>query len=336
MSRGCALTADDAESPNKAGFPAYDPAALKPPLESRHGSQVFDYVAVAALLFGAARTLELAIEHGLAVPSAYALAGLAAGSGLILWSETFRRRAKPITRFPSTAEVNATSPFFLTTWAAFQLCALMTAPFLLGAMLLITAWSAQNAFAEDAELLAGGVLPGAFLTLVLPATGGDHETALFTYPAAIIGAVVLLQRTNEWPRFLVPTSLASVAYFTGYSVRFLHHSRIYSRDSQSGKTTFFAFLFRALFSPVMTRFRDQAETAGRPGSPLEATRFAVLPLVPLPSANAAFLARALSRDLEVKLLAALPLMLFNLATVFPIARVISAPWMQSARAGVLT
>ena len=325
-----ALLPDDGESPGYSGFPAQGPAALNRSLGSRLGSQAFNLEAVTALLSRAARTHELAFEHSLVGLSARVLAGLAVGGGLIVWSEMFRQRAKPRTASSSILKAVGASLLCVSISAVSKIYALLSRPFVLGAMLLVTAWNASVASAQDAEVLAGCALAGVPLTPVLLARSADRETVLFTYLPALIGAVVLLQRIKARLQLLVATFLASVAYSTGYSVRFSHNSRIYSRDSQFGKTAFFVVLFRVLSALPLTGHRQGVEAAGPQQGHLEATRFADLISAWLPSANAAFLALALTSILADKVLAAVSLILFNLVVVVSNEREISALWIQPA------
>ena len=111
---------------------------------------------------------------------------------------------------------------YLSLWAAFQLYGLFSAPVALIGMILVTAWNAFMALAQDAELLAAYALIGGLLTPLLLATGGDHETFLFTYIAAMDLGVATLQRFKDWPRLLLPAFLATAVYFAGYYARFFN------------------------------------------------------------------------------------------------------------------
>src|SRR5271168_3338271 len=61
-------------------------------LESRIGSQWFNRIGILAMLIGTAWFLKLAIDNHWIGPLGRVLIGLAAGAGLIAWSERFYRR----------------------------------------------------------------------------------------------------------------------------------------------------------------------------------------------------------------------------------------------------
>ncbi len=255
-------------------------------LEDRLGSQLFNLIGIVALLFGSAWALKLAIENGWIGVTGRVLIGLAAGAGLILWSELFRR--KGLKAFSYSLKAVGTGVLYLSLWAAFQLYHLVPAPAALGAMILVTLWNAYMAYAQDAELLAAYALIGGLLTPLLLSTGGDHETFLFTYLAVIDAAVVTLLRTKPWQRLLIPTFVATVAYFIGYYARFFHtnYPRNIAWNPQSTETALFAILFAAFFALVTLRLWTH-ETS----TPDEKTNIVTPVLLPL--ANAAFLSLAL-------------------------------------------
>jgi uncharacterized membrane protein len=283
--------------------PSAEVSTLPPPrnppqksLEDMLGSQVFNLLGIVALLFGAAWALKLAIEHGLIGPAARVLIGLVAGAGLILWSELFRRRN--LAAFSYALKAVGSGILYLSLWAAFQLFGLVPASAALVGMILVTAWNAFMALTQDAELLASYALIGAFLTPVLLSTGGDHETFLFTYLAAIDLGVVVLQRFRPWPRQLLPAYAATILYFIGYYSRYFHqplfeHFRAGPLppctdcwNGQSTETALFAIVFFALFALVSMKFWTRGE------DPPPSESGVVTPVL-IPLTNATFLALAL-------------------------------------------
>ncbi len=250
-------------------------------LEDRLGSQLFNFIGIVALIFGAAWALKLAIEEGWIGIAGRVIVGLAAGAGLVLWSEIFRRRN--LAAFSYTLKAVGTGVLYLSLWAGFQLYHLLPAPAALAAMILVTAWNAFMAFTQDAELLAAYALVGGLLTPVLLSTGGDHETFLFTYIAAIVAGVIVLLRAKPWPRLLPPAFLGMAGYFIGYYTRFFHAARVTVWDAQSTETALFAILFAGLFALVSTRL----------WSPPEQKDGGILLPVLIPLANATFLSLAL-------------------------------------------
>lgn len=274
----------------QAKTPANTPPRPTKSLEDRLGSQIFPLVGVFALVCGAAYFLKLAIDHGWVGPVARCLIGLLAGAGIVVWSETFRR--KKLLAFSYALKAIGTATLYLSLWAAFQLYHLLPAPVALAAMILVTAWNAWMAVSQDAELLAGYALAGGLLTPVLLSSGGNHETFLFTYLAAIAAGVVYLLRTKAWRWLLIPTFLGVVGFFIGWSSEFFHRGlAVESWNGESTETAFFAFLFFALFAlPTIKGW----STLPEPDQKSPAALVSVL----LPLANSTFLALALFANVD--------------------------------------
>ncbi len=175
---------------------------------------------------------------------------------------------------------------YLSLWAAFHLYHLLPAGVALLAMILVTAWNGFMAWSQDSELLAGYGLLGGFATPLLLSPGGNHETFLFTYIAAIDLATVLLMRRKPWQRLLIPAFASTVGYFIGWYVAFFSTGQSWTSDST--ETAAFAILFVAIFALVSIKgFRILAPDATEMIAPV---------LIPL--ANAAFLGCALYSVLQ--------------------------------------
>ena len=255
-------------------------------LESRLGSQVFNMIGIFAIIIGTSWFLKLAIERGWIGPVARVLIGLGAGAGIVVWSETFRR--KGLKAFSHSLKAIGSSVLYLSLWAAFQLYHLLPAEVALFAMVLVTAWNGFMAWSQDAELLAGYGLLGSFLTPLLLSTGGNHEGFLFTYLGAIDLAILVLVRYRPWRRLLLPAFAATVAYFIGWYAEFFHSGFINVWTSQSTETAGFIVWLFVMFAVVsMKHFTTQ---------PADTTEVIVPVLVPL--ANAAFLSLALYSVLQ--------------------------------------
>jgi uncharacterized membrane protein len=287
-------------------------------LEDRLGSQVFNLIGIVALIVGAAWALRLAIEEGWIGPAGRVIIGLAAGSGLILWSELFRR--KGLAAFSYSLKAVGTGVLYLSLWAGFQRYHLLPASVALALMILVTAWNAFIAFTQDAELLAAYALIGGLLTPLLLSTGGDHETFLFTYVAAIDLGIVALLRWKPWPRLLLPAYAATIAYFIGYYSSYFH-TRILEHfrpgplpprqniwDAQSSETALFAIVFSALFALVSTKSWESEEVTTTPDI--------IVPVL-IPLTNAAFVSLALYSVLQDSgLHSALAWLMVALAAIF--------------------
>jgi uncharacterized membrane protein len=259
-------------------------AAAERSLEDRLGSQIFNLIGIVAIIIGASWFLKLAIERGWLGPLARVLIGLVAGAGFVLWSERFRR--KGFAAFSYSLKALGSGVLYLSLWAAFHLYHLLPASVALLAMILVTAWNGFMAWSQDSELLAGYGLLGGFATPLLLSTGGNHETFLFTYIAAIDLATVLLMRGKPWRRLLIPGFAATVGYFIGWYAAFFSTGESWTSDST--ETAAFAILFAAIFAVVSLK---GFSTLGP-----DTTEIIAPVLIPL--ANAAFLGCALYSVLQ--------------------------------------
>ncbi|MCU1318959.1 MAG: Protein of unknown function transrane [Edaphobacter sp.] len=266
---------------------------LPPSLENKLGAQVFNRVGVVALLIGVTWFLKLAMDNHWIGPVGRILAGLIAGAGVILWSERFRQKGFNV--FSYSLKAIGSGVLYLSLWAAFQLYHLLPAGAALGAMILVTAWNAYMAWAQDSELLAAYALAGGFATPLLLSTGGNHEIFLFTYLLAMDIATVVLVRLKPWPRLLLAAFPATVVYFIGWYVQF------YSRDAFSF-TSIFIVLFFFVFVSVPLGMLSRSDVHANSGGPIRPKRLhaliAFIPEVLLPLGSAAFVSLALYSVLE--------------------------------------
>jgi uncharacterized membrane protein len=253
-------------------------------LESRLGSQIFNRVAIVLLLIGTAYFLKLAVDLGWIGPAGRVIVGLAAGAGLVLWSERFRR--KGFAAFSYSLKALGSGVLYLSLWAAFHLFHLLPAGAALALMVLVTAWNAYMAWAQDSQLLAAYALAGGFATPLLISTGGDHETFLFTYLLAIDVATIAPVRLRRWPRLLLGAFPATVLFFVGWYAESYEASAL-------GLTSMFVALFAGAFASVPLA-RGWARRMPHGADPVEQTEqaAAVLEDILLPLANAAFAALA--------------------------------------------
>lgn len=248
--------------------------------ESRLGSQIFNRIGIVLLLSGTAYFLKLAIDRQWIGPNGRVIAGLAAGAALVVWSERFRH--KGFAAFSYSLKALGSGVLYLSLWAAFQLFHLLPAPAALGLMLLVTAWNAYMAWAQNSELLAVYAMAGGFATPMLLSTGGNHEIFLFTYLLAIDVAIVALVRLKMWPRLLLGAFPVTMAFFIGWYVEFYAPSELMT-------TSIFIVLFGVAFAsvPLVRAVVSSGSTTRR-----SASRIILLEDILLPLANAAFVALA--------------------------------------------
>ena len=249
-------------------------------LENRLGAQVFNRVGIIALLIGATWFLKLAIDNQWIGPVGRVLIGMIAGAGLIVWSERFRRKGFPA--FSYSLKAIGSGVLYLTLWAAYQLYHLMPSEVALGGMVLVTAWNAYMAWAQNAELLAAYALAGGLATPLLLSTGGNHPIFLFTYLLAIDAATVALVRVKPWPRLLLAAFPATVLYFIAW------YSRFYEESAFAVTTVFVALFFLVFTMASLATAPEDVETHR---SVRSLSRF--IPRILLPLGNAAFVSLAL-------------------------------------------
>lgn len=224
-------------------------------LESRIGSQWLNRIAIVTLLVGASYGLKLAIDYGWLGPIARVVIGIVAGAALVLWSERFR--AKGFAAFSYSLKAVGSGVLYLSLWAAFHY-RLIPASAGLCLMILVTAWNAFMAWAQDSELLAAYAIAGGFATPLLLSTGGNHEVFLFTYILAIDLATIALVRLRGWPRLLLGAFPLTVGYYIGWYGEFYH------LDAMSATLLFLALFFLVFASvPLGPRAADSATVGAR-------------------------------------------------------------------------
>jgi len=247
-------------------------------LESRLGSHIFNRIAIVLLLIGTAYFLKLAHEMGWIGPAGWVITGLIAGAALVLWSERFRH--KGFAAFSYSLKAVGSGVLYLSLWAAFQLYHLLPASVALALMILVTAWNAMMAWAQDSQVLAVYAMAGGFATPMLLSTGGNHEIFLFTYLLGIDLAIVALVRLKTWTRLLLGAFPLTVVYFIGWYTS-------YYKAEELATTSILVVLFGASFASVTLSGKSVSEKSAE--TPQKAI---LLKEILLPLANAAFVALA--------------------------------------------
>ena len=243
------------ENPPAPNFARNIPKA-KGSLENRIGSQIFSRIGIVALLVATTLFLKWAIDNHFIGPLGRILAGLIAGVAVVVWSERFRH--KGFHAFSYSLKAVGSGALYLSLWAAFQLYHLLPAEAALGAMILVTAWNAYMAWAQNSQILAAYALAGGYATPLLLATGGNHEIFLFAYILAIDIAAVVLVRLKSWPRLLLGAFPATVAFFIGW---YAEYYGAFNVGEPVGITTFFIVLFFLVFVlPTTHRPQDGERT----------------------------------------------------------------------------
>jgi uncharacterized membrane protein len=227
------------------------------------------------LLIATTLFLKWAIDNHWIGPIGRILAGLVAGSAVVLWSERFRRQG--FNAFSYSLKAIGGGALYLSLWAAFQLYHLLPAAVALPAMILVTAWNAYMAWSQNSQILAAYALVGAFATPLLLSTGGNHEAFLFTYILAIDIATVCLVRLKPWARLLFGAFPATVAFFIGWYVEWFNTN---TPRPLATTTIFIALYFVTFLIPSLRIPQNDKRTS----SPITE--------ILLPLANAVFAALA--------------------------------------------
>jgi uncharacterized membrane protein len=220
-------------------------------LESVIGGQWLNRLGILAVLVGLSYFLKLAIENNWIGPATRVLIGLAAGVGLLLWSERFRKRG--FGGFSYSLKALGIGALYLSLWASFQLYHLVSSVTAFGAMVLVTLTSAGLSMAQDSELLAGFALVGGFLTPVLVSTGENREVALLSYLMLLDLGAVWVVAVKGWKRLLAGAFVGTMLLFGGWALG-------YYSDAHLTTTTIFATLFFLLFAAIP--FVGRGETGG--------------------------------------------------------------------------
>jgi uncharacterized membrane protein len=237
-------------------------------LENRIGSQWFNRVGILAVLIGMAWFLKFAIDNHWIGPLGRVLIGLAAGAGLIAWSEQFQKRGYG--PFAYSLKAVGSGTLYLSLWAAFSLYHLMPASAAFGAMILVTAFNGFMAWIQDAELLALYAIVGGFTTPLLVSTGENHEVSLLSYMLLLDFAVLVLVVLRPWSRLLF-------AAFTGTVMIFGAWWFTYYSDTQAMQTALFLGGFFLIFALAPRLIRVDLED-GKLHSGWDALAMIVLPI----------------------------------------------------------
>jgi uncharacterized membrane protein len=153
---------------------------------------------VVVVFFGVAFLLRYAAERGM-LPIEYRLMSTAAGAIVLLavgWRLRHSRR-----EYAVVLQGGAVGVLYLTIFAAFRLYALLPAPLTFALLLMVVAFSAVLAVAQNAMSLAVLGSSGGYLAPILASTGSGSHVALFSYYAALNAGVVGIAWFRAW-RFL--------------------------------------------------------------------------------------------------------------------------------------
>jgi uncharacterized membrane protein len=224
-------------------------ARPKASLESRIGGQWLNRIGIVAVLVGLSYFLKLAFENNWIGPATQVLIGIAAGIGLLVWSERFRSKGYP--GFAYSLKAVSFGALYLSLWAASQYYHLVPPTVTFIGMVLVTLTSAALSLRQNAELLAAFALVGGFLTPVLISTGQNHEMALCCYLALLDLGALWMTAVKQWHRLLLGAYVGTAILAAAWAVTFY-------TDAQLTPTILFATFFFLLFAtaPFLGRKDD--------------------------------------------------------------------------------
>ena len=239
-----------------AAIAAKAPARPKASLESRIGGQWLNRIGIVAVLVGLSYFLKLAFENNWIGPATQVLIGIAAGIGLLVWSERFRSKGYP--GFAYSLKAVSVGALYLSLWAASQFYHLVPPTVTFIGMVLVTLTSAALSLRQNAELLAAFALVGGFLTPVLISTGQNHELALCCYLVLLDLGTLWMAALKQWYRLLLGAYLGTAILAAAWAVT-------YYTDAQLTPTILFATFFFLLFATAPFLGGDPHPTSVREG-----------------------------------------------------------------------
>jgi uncharacterized membrane protein len=239
--------------------PPADTAAL----EKKIGQYWLNRIGIAAILVGVSYFIKLAFDNNWIGPGGRIAIGLLAGIGLVVWSESFRKRG--YSAFSYSLKAAGIGILYLSLWGAYQVYHLIPSSAAFVAMIIVTAATIALALSQNAELLAAIALVGGFATPLLLSTGQNHEVVLFTYIGLLDAALLAAAIAKPWRRLLWGGFAGTVLIFIGWYVQY------FSQD-QRPLTIFFAAMFAAIFAAIPLSVRQEKSKlfAGNPSVTLTA------------------------------------------------------------------
>jgi uncharacterized membrane protein len=214
-------------------------------LEGTIGKLWLNRIGIIAILIGVAYFLKYAFDSGWIGPGGRVVIGLAAGVGIVVWSESFRRKGSAA--FSYSLKAIGVGILYLSLWAASQYFHLVPMSAAFVAMILVTASTITLALTQDAEILAVYAMIGGFSTPALVSTGQNHEIVLFSYVALLDLAILAMVSFKPWRRIVWGAMLGTAIMYVGWWAQ-------YYDSSERTVTVLFASVFFAIFAlvPLLT------------------------------------------------------------------------------------
>ncbi|MBZ5491066.1 MAG: DUF2339 domain-containing protein [Acidobacteriia bacterium] len=253
---------------------AQTPQRSSEDLEGTIGKLWLNRIGIIAILIGVAYFLKYAFDNGWIGPAGRVAIGLIAGTGVLVWSESFRRKGSAA--FSYSLKAVGIGILYLSLWAASQYFHLVPASVAFVAMILVTASTITLAIAQDAEILAVYAMIGGFSTPALVSTGENHEIILFSYVLLLDVAILAMVTFKPWRRIVWGAMLGTGVMYIGWAAQFYD-------STERTVTVLFASAFFAVFA-LVPLFTPLTRSRWHPGMSI------TLALLPLVNGGAYFLA----------------------------------------------
>lgn len=235
-----------------APAPKPQPALSSKSLEEAVAGRWFQWIALAALLFGLGYFLKLAFENNWIGPMGRVAMGWVAGAVFLVLGHRW------FTKYPVWAQSLAGGGLgflYLSTYAAFQSYHLLDSTTAFALMILTTATGCALAAADKSLVLAICASLGGFMTPALVSTGEDRQIALMGYLLVLNTGVFFLSVFGGWRYLRWGASLFTVIYCAEYADRFYHPDKLWIT---LGFHTAFYLLFAA--ASWVQDFRKRKDT----------------------------------------------------------------------------
>jgi uncharacterized membrane protein len=184
----------------------------------------FQWIALAALLFGMGYFLKLAFENNWIGPMARVALGWISGIAfLILGHHWFKK-------YPIWAHGLAGGGLgflYLATYAAFQFYHFLDSDPAFGIMILTTAVGSVMAAADKSRVLAAFAALGGFLTPILVSTGEDHQIVLMSYLLILNAGIFFLSLWGNWRFLRWGGAIFTFFYCAGWADKFYQTDKLW-------------------------------------------------------------------------------------------------------------
>jgi len=210
-------------------------------LETLIGGRWLNYVAVIALIFGAAFFLKLAFENEWIGEKVRILIGVLCGAFLLAYSQRLLDRGYRF--FSESIAGLGAGVLYLSLYAGWGFYRLFPQTFAFVGLVGVSALMVALALKRDSERIGVIALLGAFLTPMLLSSGVDQQFVLFTYLLLLNTSLLALAWARRWRNLDLLSFLGTQLLFWGW------YSTFYN-DSKLASTLVFASIFFLQFATV--------------------------------------------------------------------------------------